>query len=338
MGFNDEYGVGVGIKYYEKRKILIISSAILVSVIIVLLFILALFGYTSDCSRLNNTAWATGTQSFNGTNYDVNYGLRGYCVVDISSFQSNPKQVVPINSFQSWSDCDSSVCSSCHQSGYAVYVLIIESSAMLVVAILLSFFRMNLCNLKDHRYIRYIILILVLLMWVFVISAFGNWNTQCYRRLDDHNGEYNLNYSVGYNVIIVTFLLAIIVFVLHTLIPKVPASVSNKNLNIIPIRTNKFQKFNSSRSISSNSESGQTSNAPAAAGKIGVPGTLERSVSMRERAAVNNQTEMSSTRNVILDIAQKQQSQPTVTSNSATTAVDSTITTNANTNTNENSV
>lgn len=217
-----DYGFGIKMKGYEKNRAIIIWATVILSVIVFALLIFAANAWTDNCSKLNTTNWANGMQTYIVSGKVVeaqqSYGINGFCIQSVSSATGGISTATPV--WQKWSDCSIDFCNSCKESVNTVIALLIIAIVFITLVIPLSFIRLQYCNCKDSRNMRYFILFTTLLVIIFSLSAYGYWSSQCYKAIDRSPEGYDLTYGAGYGLTIVSWFLSFVILVLHLLKPK----------------------------------------------------------------------------------------------------------------------
>ena len=186
-------------KFGDNRKI-VMGTVSLLALLILLLIIVAMAGWSTDGKSLQKIAWG----SFAGSGITSYAGLQGV--------------YVDAGTFYLFSDttCTTSLsfCDNCKTAGQAALGLYLISFFIMIGVILASFIRM----FKDNNLLKICALVLTFLVWIFTVAGFGNWNQKCYMNLPNKSG-YVLSYFAGYGAAVCAWFFSTFLFIFHLLTP-----------------------------------------------------------------------------------------------------------------------
>lgn len=176
------------------------------AVLVTLLVIVALAGWSTDSSNLVKIAWAkadvTDTSGSTPTSTKF-YGLQGW-------YDDSYK------TFTGYGDdkCEGDFCSRCKTSGYAVLGLFITSFFLSIGVILCTVIR--IC--KDSEQLKIAAIVLTFLVGIFLASGFASWNYSCYESLTSgyfRGINIDLMYFSGYGAAAAAWVLTFLLFFAH---------------------------------------------------------------------------------------------------------------------------
>ena len=194
----DSFGIA---RFADSRKF-VMGFNTLIAIMITLLCIGAMAGWSTTQNTLKNSSWAK--VSIGGQ--DDLIGLQGI-------YTSGPFG----NTFTKFSDCASTIsfCDSCQKGGSAALGLYLVSFFMLLGVIIGTAIRM----FRDTLALKLSMVFLTFVVWIFTVAGFGNWNEKCYKSISNVAGGSNLTYSAGYGAAVCTWFFSTLVFLLHLLTP-----------------------------------------------------------------------------------------------------------------------
>ena len=196
---------------------------IFLCIMIVLLLVASMAGWTDSYVILQQSAWALGVQNITNTNTNIYYGLQGY------TFQKDIAHYDNVNIFLFYNDCNFNYCQPCKQAGQVSMSLTILSFFMMLGTTYGSVIRWHEENDAIETYTKTITLTLLFITWLFVMIVFGHWNQICFKNLI---GIDNKIYH-GMATTVVAWVFVMIVFISHLI---TPTSVSAHSTGVtIPI-------------------------------------------------------------------------------------------------------
>jgi hypothetical protein len=204
----------IGIKALgDKRKLFMLTSAAF-SALSIILFIVAMAGWTEDTSSITSSDW--------GYYEDKGIGAKYYMGLRILYVNQNGNGASSQTTTK-YSDCASQTdsCKTCESAGKAALGLLLLSFIFTVTITVLSVLRSG----ADKSVYKLVAVILGVLLWLFSISSFGNFNEKCIKKI---NKEFDFQFkpAAGYNCNVAGWFFMWIILIIHILTPVSSTSVN----------------------------------------------------------------------------------------------------------------
>ena len=163
-----------GVTSFGTNKKLTMAIVVMFTALSLILFIVAMAGWSTDANNLKSAAWAFST-SEGGKTY---IGLQGFSI-DVSTTIGSG------TGYFSYSDCPTGItfCSGCQNGGRAALGLTLLSFFLTMGVFVLSLLRM----FKDTSGTKICSVVFLFFIWLFAVAGWGAWNTQCFSALTDSN-------------------------------------------------------------------------------------------------------------------------------------------------------
>ena len=198
-----------GFEFMNTYRKLNMAITTFLCIMILLLLVASMAGWTDSFVILQQSAWATGTQNITNLNTNIYYGLQGY------TFQKDITHYSNVNIFEFYHDCSFNYCQPCKQAGQVSMSLTVLSFFMMFGTTYGSVIRWYEDNDAIETYTKVVTLFILFIIWIFVMSAFSHWNQTCYKNLI---GNDNKTYH-GMATTVVAWVFLMIVFILHLITP-----------------------------------------------------------------------------------------------------------------------
>lgn len=155
-----------GLTAFGNNKKLTMSISLAFTALSLILFIVAMAGWTTDPTNLQSAGWAFSTSN-NGKTY---IGLQGFSTDYFSSV-----------TYYSFADCtgNASFCTGCQNGGRAALGLTLLAFFLTMGLFILTLLRM----FKDTSGTKLTSVGFIFFIWLFSVAGWGAWNTQCFGAL-----------------------------------------------------------------------------------------------------------------------------------------------------------
>lgn len=199
----------VGLPLFSQNRFYIMGGTIALSILILCLLIGAMASWSTGYTTVTVSAWAYGTVLVGtspGVSTDVYFGLQGY------TFESNVPTYGSTSTFVYYKDCSANYCDPCRKTGSAVMGLLVPSFFLMLSVLVLSGLRIY--ESTDKLIFQITAASFTFLSWIFVMSAFGYWNSACFKAYPS-----DVKVSAGLGSAVSAWVFLIFVFLCHVLTP-----------------------------------------------------------------------------------------------------------------------
>lgn len=193
-----------GITVFGTNRKVVMGISLLFIALSLILFIVALAGWTTDPNNLKSAGWAFSSKSDGATVY---IGLQG--------FSTGGGSTTSYFSYTDSTACtgDNSYCSSCQNGGRAALGLILLSFFLTMGVFILTFLRM----FKDTTGTKICAVCFLFFIWLFAVSGWGSWNSQCFNALS--NSAATFSHMGGFGAAVAGWFFMWMIGFIHLLTP-----------------------------------------------------------------------------------------------------------------------